>query len=82
MNKYIIVYEGYSSFYNEYSGSTVTNTGLNNYELEASSKKEAYEKFQEYAKKKQEEARHNSYYRNLQKYFTILNIIELKDENE
>lgn len=79
MNKYIIVYEGYSSFYNNYTNSTVTNTGLNNYELEASSKKEAYEKFQEYANKKQEEARHNSYYKNLYKCFTVLNIIELKD---
>ena len=78
MNKYIIVYEYYSSFYNEYTSSDVEHKGLTNYEVEASSKKEAYDKFKKYAQEEKREAESDSRYKHLYKCFTILNIIDLE----
>ena len=74
--KYIIVYESYTSFYNGYN--TVEHKGLDNYEVEASSKKEAYEKFKEYANEERRKATLNTNYTHLFKDFTILNIIDLE----
>lgn len=78
MNKYIIVYMGRSSFYNDYTSETVEDKELCNYEVEALSKEEAYNKFKEYAEKEKEEAKSNRYYKNFRRSFTILNIIDLK----
>jgi len=80
--KYIIVYQIYTSFYNEWNSSTVSNKALDNYEVEASSRKEAYEKFKEYADKEEREARMNRDYKHLYYHFTILNIIDLEDKSE
>lgn len=78
MIKYIIVYESYTSFYNDYNSSTVEHKGLDNYEVEASSKKEAYEKFKEYTKEEERKAKLNTNHKHLYKCFTILNIIDLE----
>lgn len=78
MIKYIIVYESYTSFYNEYTSSDVKHKGLSNYEVEASSKKEAYDKFKEYTKEEKRKAALNTNHKHLYKEFTILNIIDLE----
>lgn len=78
MKKYIIVYEYYTSFYNDYNGSTVEHRGLNNYEVEAFSKKGAYDKFKEYTEEAERKAKQDTNYKHLYKCFTILNIIDLE----
>ncbi len=79
MKKYIIVYECYTSYYNEYTSSDVEHKGLSNYEVEASSKKEAYDKFKDYTKEEERKAKLNTNHKHLYKSFTILNIICLED---
>ena len=80
MSKYIIVYQGCSSHYNSYTGQRISNKAIHNYEVEASSKEDAYNKFLEHAN---EEKRDFERSRDLEypyASFAILNIIDLKAE--
>lgn len=80
MGKYIIVYQGCSSYYNSYTGQRICNKAIHNYEVEASSKEDAYNKFLEYANKEKRDFERSRDLENPYASFTILNIINLKEE--
>ena len=72
MKKYIIVYQAHTSFYNPIHKCGDSNTILDNFEIEAENKIEAYNKWKSFAKKQYEN--NIDYYK-----ISILNIICLED---
>ena len=82
MKKYIFVYKIYFSYYNLCSGEEKINEQTYNFEIDAFSKKEAYDKFKEYAKDEVEKIRQGRYQVDHKKEFVILNIICLESESE
>lgn len=72
MKKYIIVYQAHTSFYNPIHKSGDSETILDNFEVEAESKIEAYNKWKSFVKKQYKDSSFNY-------IINILNIICLEN---